>query len=308
MLVQTGSKEAKLPDFLIVGAARSATTSLFYYLKNYDEIYMPVRKEPWFFSYADNPPGYSSPGAYDVVYKLEDYIALFKAARNDQIIGEASPSYLFTYDTAIRNIKNVYGELHKKLKLIIILRNPVERAYSHFMLHKRGYKEPLDFGKAIEQETIAARRRDNWDIFYDYISCGLYYAQVKAYLEEFPRVKVLLYEDLAREPGKALREICEFLSVDFREDVKLERLNKSGVPKFGLLNELINKSSLFKNILMAVIPESVRKRMKHKAYKVNMKQVGMSPGHREFLYPFFAADIENLSGLLKRDLSIWHKV
>ena len=144
------------------------------------------------------------------------------------------------------------------------------------MLHKRGYKEPLDFGKAIEPETIAARRRDNWDIFYDYISCGLYYAQVKAYLEELPQVKVILYEDLAGEPGKALREICEFLSVDFREDVKLERLNKSGIPKFGLLNELINKSSLFKNLLMAVIPESVRKRMKHKAYKVNMKQVGMS--------------------------------
>ncbi|WP_421020764.1 sulfotransferase domain-containing protein, partial [Klebsiella pneumoniae] len=87
-------------------------------------------------------------------------------------------------------------------------------------------------------------RRDNWDIFYDYISCGLYYAQVKAYLEELPQVKVILYEDLAGEPGKALREICEFLSVDFREDVKLERLNKSGIPKFGLLNELINKSPL----------------------------------------------------------------
>ena len=121
MLIQTGSKEAKLPDFLIVGAARSATTSLFYYLKNYGEIYMPVRKEPWFFSYADNPPNYSSPGAYDVVYKLEDYITLFKAARSDQIIGEASPSYLFTYAAAIRNIKDVYGELYKKLKIIIIL-------------------------------------------------------------------------------------------------------------------------------------------------------------------------------------------
>ncbi|MCC6713175.1 MAG: hypothetical protein IT344_07420 [Candidatus Dadabacteria bacterium] len=105
MIVQTGSEESRLPDFLIVGAARSATTPLFYYLKNYGEIYMPARKEPWFFSYADNPPDYSSPGAYDVVSRLEDYAALFKAARPDQIIGEASPSYLFTHDTAIWNIR-----------------------------------------------------------------------------------------------------------------------------------------------------------------------------------------------------------
>ena len=307
MIVKTGSTESKLPDFLIVGAARSATTSLFYYLKNYDEIYMPARKEPWFFSYADNPPNYSSPGAYDVVYKFEDYEALFRAARPDQIIGEASPSYLFTYAAAIRNIKNVYGELYDKLRIIIILRNPAERAYSHFMLHKRGYKEPLDFRKAIEPDTIAARRRDNWDIFYDYTGCSLYYEQVKAYVEEFPHVKVLLYEDLARNPVKTLREICEFLSVDYREDVKLERLNKSGVPKFELLNEIINKSSFLKDFLMAVIPMTVRKRMKHKAYTLNMKPTGMSREQMDALSPFYARDIENLSELLGRDLSVWLK-
>ncbi|MCC6713173.1 MAG: sulfotransferase domain-containing protein [Candidatus Dadabacteria bacterium] len=105
--------------------------------------------------------------------------------------------------------------------------------------------------------------------------CGLYYEQVKAYIEGFPHVKVLLYEDLAQNPGKTLREICEFLSVDYREDVKLERLNKSGVPKFELLNEIINKSSLLKDFLMAVIPMTVRKRMKHKAYMLNMKPVGI---------------------------------
>jgi hypothetical protein len=175
------------------------------------------------------------------------------------------------------------------------------------MLHKRGYKEPLDFRKAILPETIAARRRDNWDIFYDYTGCSLYYEQVKAYMQEFPHVKVVLYEDLEQNPGKTLREICEFLSVDFREDVKLERLNKSGVPKFELLNEIINKSSFLKDFLMAVIPMTVRKRMKHSAYKLNMKPAGMSREQKDYLYPFYAADIENLSGLLKRDLSVWLK-
>ena len=68
-------------------------------------------------------------------------------------------------------------------------------------------------------------------------------------------------------PGKALRELCEFLSVDFREDVKLGIYNKSGVPKSDFLNGLINKQSLFKDFLMAVVPEQVRKRMKHKVYK-----------------------------------------
>jgi hypothetical protein len=305
MIVQVGLKGVKLPDFLIVGAARSATTSLYYYLKNYDEIFMPVRKEPWFFSYVNNPPGYSSPGAYDVVYKLEDYIDLFKTSRSDQIIGEASPSYLFMHDTTIRNIKDVYGKPYEKLKIIIILRNPIERAYSHFMMHRRGYKEPLDFEEAIAPETIAARLRDNWDIFYDYVRCGLYYAQVKAYLDEFPETKVVLYDDLVGESSKVLRELCGFLGVDFRGDIILERLNKSGVPRLGMLNKLINGSSLFKDFLMAVIPEPVRKLMKHKVYKFNMKPLKMNTKQEEYLSSTFGKDIENLSRLLKRDLSNW---
>lgn len=120
-------------------------------------------------------------------------------------------------------------------------------------------------------------------------------------------MKVLLYEDLAQNPGKTLREICEFLSVDYREDVKLERLNKSGVPKFELLNEIINKSSLLKDFLMAVIPMTVRKRMKHKAYMLNMKPVGIPLEQMDYLYPFYAGDIENLAALLERDLSVWLK-
>ncbi len=93
---------------------------------------------------------------------------------------------------------------------------------------------------------------------------------------------MLLYEDLARNPVKTLREICEFLSVDYREDVKLERLNKSGVPKFELLNEIINKSSFLKDFLMAVIPMTVRKRMKHKALYAEYEAHRNEPGANGF--------------------------
>ena len=307
MDVNLGAREVKLPDFMIVGAARCATTSLHYYLNNYEGISIPL-KEPWFFSYVNNPPGYSSPGAYDVIYEIENYLSLYKNIPSGRLIGDASPSYLFTYDRTIRNIKEIYGSLYNNLKIIIILRNPIERAYSHYMMHRRGYKEPLGFEEAIAPDTIAARHRDNWDIFYDYVGCGLYYAQVKAYIEEFPQVKVILYDDLSREPRKALRGLCEFLNVDFREDVLLEKLNKSGVPRLEVLNKLINGSSLFKDILMAVIPTPVRKRMKHKAYALNMKPVPISPSQKDYLHTFFARDIENLSGLLNRDLSSWLNV
>ena len=307
MDVQLGAKQVKLPDFLIVGAARCATTSLYYYLNNYESIRIPL-KEPWFFSYVNNPPGYMSPGAYEVVSDIDDYISLYKDIPSGRLIGDASPSYLFKHDTTIRNIKDIYGSLYEKLKIIIILRNPIERAYSHFMMHKRGYKEPLAFEEAIAPETITTRLRENWDVFYDYVGCGLYYTQVKAYIEEFPQVKVIIYDDLTRESGKSLRELCEFIGVDFREDVVLEKLNKSGVPRLEILNKLINGSSLFKDFLMAVIPESARKRMKHKAYVLNMKPVPISPSQKDYLCTFFARDIENLSGLLNRDLSNWLKV
>lgn len=305
MIVNIDKKEVKLPDFLIVGAAKSGTTTLYYYLKQYTEIFLPPIKEPRFFSFVNNPPNYSYPGPYEVTWKLEDYIDLFKGSKINQLIGEASPSYLYTHERAIKNMKDVYGDDYKKLKIVIILRNPIERAYSQFMMNKRNYTEPFDFEQAFLQETIATRLNNNWNIFFDYISAGLYFSQVKAYLNEFSNVKILFYDDLVENQAQLIKELCEFLNVDFRDDLGVGRYNVSGAPRVDYINKLISEPSRLKNFVKKVLPRDIRQEIRNITSKINLKPVEMSMQQRKYLSSIFKEDVHNLSKLFNKDLSKW---
>jgi len=215
MNITTEGDSKKLPDFLIVGAAKSGTTSLYFYLKEHPQIFMPENKEPWFFSFMDNPTQFKSPDSLGgMISNIQTYISLFEDADDDQIIGEASPSYLYTYETSINNIKKVYGKRYKDLKIIILLRNPVDRAFSQYQHFKKSMREPLSFKKAIEPKTISQRLNNNWSFFYDYIGVGMYYEQVKSYLENFDNVKVILFDEFKNDTSRVVKELLRFLGVD----------------------------------------------------------------------------------------------
>lgn len=141
MNLQRRGSLVKLPDFLIVGAARSGTTTLFSLLARQPRVFMPREKEPMFFSVygegwipIDNRTG--EPAAY-VVGDLDGYLDLFKSARNGRSIGEASTWYLYRHQTTVRNIREIYGENARDLRIIILLRDPAVRAWSHYQLKKR---------------------------------------------------------------------------------------------------------------------------------------------------------------------------
>ena len=306
MIVNYKAKEIKLPDFLIVGAAKSGTTSLYYYLRHHSDIFMSFLKEPWFFSFVNSPPNYASPEPlHGVIWKLEDYIDLFKDSKSNQLMGEASPSYLYTYERTIKDIKNIYGENYKKLKIIIILRNPVERAFSQFMMFKRENMEQLDFKHALSLETIEARLKNNWNIFYDYIGFGLYFNQVNAFANEFPSLKILFYDDLVENQTLVLKELCEFLNIDFLNDLKLNRYNKSGIPRINYLNKLITEPSWLKNVVKIISSQEFRQKIKHKIFELNLKSAHMSKMEKGYLSVIFNDDVHNLSNLLNRDLTVW---
>lgn len=306
MIIHYERKEVKLPDFLIVGAQKSGTTSLHHYLKQYSQIFMSPIKEPFFFSFVNNPPNYSDPGSlFEVIYRLEDYINLFKDSETNELIGESSTSYLYMYEETIKNIKIIYGEDYNKLKIIIILRNPVERAYSQFVMYKRDYLEPSDFKHAFSLETIDARLNNNWNIFFDYISVGLYFSQVKAYLNDFPKVKILFYDDLVKNHAKVMKDLCDFLKIDYRDDLRLDRHNRSGVPRVDYINKLLNRPSQLKDFIKGFLPGNVRQKIRNKISEINLKPVEMSKQQRKYLSSIYREDINNLSKLLKKDLSKW---
>jgi hypothetical protein len=303
------TKIGNLPDFLIVGAPKGGTTSLHYYLKQHPSVFMPERKEPWFFSFMDNPPAYVSPSTLPgVVHDPAEYPLLFEGAEDGQMVGEASPSYLYTHDVAIANMRKVYGDDFEKLKIVITLRDPAARAWSQYWTFRRVLHEPATFSEAVGSEFIRDRMAKDWNIFYDYVGFGNYYNQVKAYLDAFgsDRVKILLFDDLKADAPALCRDLFEFIGVDpvFRTNTD-EIYNVSGQPKSELLYRILLAPSILKRLMKPFIPYQLKKKIQFFIAKKTLKRVGMAPAMRSRLVDGYRDDIGRLSDLIGRDLSEW---
>ena len=185
-----------LPNFLIIGAAKGGTTSIAEYLKQHPQIYISPIKEPFFFSLEGQKPSFCGPGdqhAFSLaVTDIADYRQLFEGVKNEVAIGEASTTYLYTSHSA----EKIYQYI-PQVKLIAVLRNPVERAYASYLhLVRDGYETIMDFSEALNQEQ--QRIHDNWMLLWHYKQVGFYYSQLKHYFNRFnpQQIKVYLYDDL----------------------------------------------------------------------------------------------------------------
>lgn len=312
---------AALPDFLLVGAAKSATTSLYHYLSQHPGVRMTSLKENWFFSFLDNPPRYASPGVLShVVSSVEEYVKLFAGAGPGQKLGDASPSYLYTYRDTIRHIRSLYPPPQRDaLRIVISLREPVSRTFSQYWTFRRVANEPLSFDAATEESVIRQRLRDNWNIFYDYTGFGRYYEQVKAYLDAFGRDRVLivLYEDIQKDPVAVCQKIFAFIGVDpgFVPDAGVRHNDLTGDPRFKwLLRVLKSKNPVkraitagLKRFLVACFPEEPTRRVvdnfARRVFKHQRRD--MAPQTRARLARAFADDVRRLETLIGRDLSHW---
>ena len=297
----------KLPNFLIVGAAKSGTTFLYQILKQHPEVYMPMNKEPRFFvsSFYKNINA-SHPRYRTTVFTLEDYIKLFKNVKNENAIGEASVVYLCRYKIAIPQMKKFLDSI----KIIIILRNPIIRAFSAYMHLVSDGKETLPFEESLKMEEI--RKKQNYlSIIYFYKESGMYYNQVKAYLENFNKVKVYLYDDLVKDPLGLAKDIYNFLEVDttFVPDTTV-KYNISGIPRSRLLQRFLKKPNIVKTLLRPItrmIPEQKRAKIISGLRYKNLEKPQMKPETREYLKNFYREDILKLQKLIHRDLSTWLK-
>jgi hypothetical protein len=312
--------DVALPDFLLVGAAKSATTSLYYYLSQHPEIRMSSIKENWFFSFMDSPPKYASPGVLsDVVTRLDEYVRLFDGARPEQRLGDASPSYLYTYRDTIRNIRSVYSpEDLKRLRIIISLRDPVSRAFSQYWTFKRRIHEPLSFEEAVDESAIARRLSENWNIFYDYIGFGRYHEQVKAYLDAFGRDRVLifLYDDFRKDPIGVCQSIFAFLGIDanFVPDMQVKYNDLVGEPRRKWLWRVLTSRNPVKRAFAAVIkrillclPQEPTRKVLEPVFRrlIDMRRSEMMEQTRMKLVRGFSDDNRRLEDLIGRDLSHW---
>ena len=296
-----------LPNFLIIGAAKSGTTAIYTYIKQHPQIFMSDQKELRYFSYSDEPSN-ETPADFihPSVTTLEEYEHHFDAVSDENVIGESSPTYLYTPGTAER-IKTVLPNV----KLLAILRNPIDRAYSAYTHALREWKEPagsFDFALQQEQARIAA----GWGMLWHYKKAGLYSQQLMSYFNVFDKekIKVVLYDDLVLDTNNLLREIFRFLNVDehFQPDTS-SRPNVSGFPKnkfaHNIMRAVFIENNPIKTIGQKTIPHKLRTSFVKSLRNYNLEKRAMSQEVREILVDYYQNDIILLEKLLKRDFSHW---
>lgn len=296
------------PNFLIIGAAKSGTTALHSYLRQHPQIFMPEKKELNYFSPRFANTNVPKIHADEVVDTLDEYESYFAGVTIEKAIGEATPTYLY-YEKTPERIKALIPDV----KLIAILRNPIERAYSAYLHAIRDWREPAkDFYEALALEP--ERIKQNWSILYHYITVGLYSEQVDRYFFHFPKdkIKTFLYDDLLNNPQELFQEIFRFLDVDpdFTPDIT-HRPNVSGKIKNTFLHtvmeNLFMKRNPIKSISRIILPKKLRQATTTSLRAMNMEKHKIPDEYRMHLKPFFVEDMTKLQELLRRDLSAWMK-
>ena len=292
-----------LPNFLIVGAAKSGTTSLYYYLQQHPEISFPKLKEPKYFSslnlnFPHKGTGDSSVDKF-AIKNLEAYKEQF-INLNTPKIGEASPDYLYYYKSTPIEIKNELGDV----PIIIILRNPIKRAFSAYSYLVRDSREKLSFREALNHEDV--RKNNNFDFVWSYKSGGLYYEQVKAYMDCFSNVKVIVLEEFLKDKEAVIKSIFDYLkvNVNFKIDMNTTH-NVSGMPTNFFAKFLLSRNNSISQVIREILKKYVNRGLLEKVSSKFLAKEYISEDDASYLNSFYKKDIENLETLLNKDLSVW---
>ncbi len=310
-----------LPNFFVVGAVKAGTTALHLFLDQHPQIFMSPVKETNFFSQPDmDATHFNRDYRHDVninlekflsgpmnrvihianVERWEDYRRLFRDASPFKAIGEASNSYLLCPSAAGR-----IAEHCPDARILMMLRNPIERVWSQFLMNQR-------LGKILAEDLIAEFEADStkefqgWGVSHNYRELGMYAAQLERFYAHFPkeRVMVLLYDDYRKQPEQTVRGIFRFLGVD--PDVELDldqRPNEAALPRFKQLNYLLFQSGLV-NRVKQWVPDSWKGAAKQAMFS-NKDLPRMAEKERDYMREIYRSDIARLGSLLQRDLSHW---
>lgn len=312
----------RLPTFVGVGAAKSGTTSFHAYLRQHPDVFMSPIKETNFFSTDIDPRDFSPlfervvrqrrlnleeyvngdqrtehRSAY--VRELDHYKKLFRFAATASAVGEISNSYLYSA-TAARQIRSLAPDA----RIVMVLRNPVDRAYSHYLANVRDGLTIQRFRDEIDHDQQS--RKKGWGISHLYVDLGLYHEQVLRYMEVFDRkqLKIVTYDEFVRDPSALMSDIFSFIGVDAEFSVDMTtHHNAARVPRYPRLMHRLTHAGV-KRPLFYVLPRSLRPTIKELFFRRG-RAPQLPPSDRDAVLLHFRHDIERLSDLLGRDLSHW---
>jgi hypothetical protein len=292
----------KKVDFFVVGAPKSGTTSLYFYLKQHPEIFLPSKKELHYFSFSDLKQREAGPGDNYVLRSCvnteEEYLEHYRGSEGLRS-GDISPSYFFHARSATR-----INEFNSDAKIIILLRNHAEKAFSQYS-HLRGVgREKLSFKEALIAEDD--RDASGYSDFWLYKKSTLYSPSLKKYLDVFGSnsVGIYLFDDLVSDREKVLADICNFIGVDSAFQFLSEGVhNVSGKPKSHLIAKYILAPNFITWALRKIIPSSIGAPIRSFIKGVNTgRKEKICPIVREELDDFFAEDRLSVESILNRKL------
>ncbi len=298
----------KLPNFLIVGAAKCGTSSLHNYLNQHQDVFMPtytsdgLKVKELRFLIAEKVKHRLLKG----IWNYEDYKSLFADVANEKAIGESTVLYLYYFEEAIKNIKRFLG---KEVNIIIMLRNPIERAYSAYLFASRTSQENQPFEEAINNAATRFKENSTLSPMVLYKELGLYYKMVKAYQENFKNIHIILYDDFVSQTSEEVDKVFEFLGI-IKQDVDTNKIVNAGGMKWDskFMKDILMGKGVFKYIFKKIIPKPYRVKVKKiltdrftsKSDEINEK------AYLELL-KYFQEDIKMLENLINKDLSKWLK-
>jgi Sulfotransferase family len=293
------------PNFFLVGAHKTGTTSLYFYLKQHPQVFLPALKEPHYFSrfrpYSEML--YPHPRVSDEA----TYLRLFSKAAGHKAVGEASSSYLCDEGAAER-----IHQAAPHAKIVIMLRDPVARAYSQYLMDAREGWQDRPFYEALLEDWN--RPEKGWGVSHMYVEPGLYRDQVKRYLQRFgpEQVLVLPFSDLRTPQGrrKMLGELISFLELD---PAYLDRIDTSQVEnEFAVArwnwSRRVAASWWARRLAMMLVPAQagsvflVKMRIYDRFFLRRAVKPPMDPRARDWLQSMYEDDVAGLERLLGRNL------
>jgi hypothetical protein len=281
----------KLPDFILIGAGKCGTTSLFNYLNQHPQIDLCPQKETYFFLPESVRTKFKPWGA---ITDVEEYKALFANAPIDRVVGEISTTYYKHGDSA----KIIHDTL-PNVKIIAILRDPANRAFSDYQMHFRKGNETQDFSALITPDNR-------------FVKPGFYYSELIPYFEIFEatKIKILFFDDLTQHPVKFIQDLFAFLEIDaeFMPDIS-SKAREGGLPKNQSLNLLLTQKNYLRTLVATVLklflPLTLRQKIRSNLIKNNIEEATLSTKVRKQLIEIYRSDILKLQELTGRDLSAW---
>jgi hypothetical protein len=298
-----------MPDFLVIGAPKAGTTALHAALATHPGLYMSAIKEPKFFLTDGPPPARGGPGDAQTyrehVWRRPDYEALFDQAPAGTLRGESTPLYLYDR-AAVRRIRAALPGA----RLIVIVRDPVERAHSNWThLWSAGLEPVGDFVRACgeEERRIAA----GWASFWHYVGLGRYGEQLEYLHTLFPREQVLVirYRLLVDAPAQTLDRICEFLGVEQGVVAEIPRANVTSHPEPTLAHRAVSLAQRAGTATTSRIPGltagAVTGRLERFLQRHSRERQALSWAQRQELIPRFEADIRLLEDVLGESFRDW---